>query len=273
MDIENLKDLWNKDQPKDTPKISIEGTEKLNSPVKMLRLNMKTEFFLWCLIIIPYGCYTIISGPDDSNTRIISILICLLMLMIMLYFGWRFKKLYSLLEKRDVSTNYGLFTLKTQLLVSRELYISYYISYIPMVFLTSLIQIKFHFDFKYSGLIFTISFLLSVLILFILIKNWFYLMYGKYINQIECLVDELNGMEIPEDLKPKKISRFEKSQSYFIEKFGIFGNILNTIIWFLLFYAFFFLILVVFFFILLLALIKLDIASKEEVFRVLSLMK
>lgn len=273
MELENLKDLWSKDQPENTPKVSIEGTEKLNSPLKMLQMNMRTEFFVWLLLIIPYGVYNMLSSPEDENIRKISILITVLMLLIMLYFGWRFRKLYSYLENRDVSTNYGLFSLKTKLLVSKELYISYYISYIPMVFLMSLIQVKFHFDFKYSGLVFGISFLLSSVVLFIMIKNWFYLMYGKYINQIECLIDDLNGIDVPNVIKPRKTTRFEKTQAYFIGKMGVFGNFLNTLIWFALFYGFFFIILFLFFFILIIALVKLDIASKEEVFRVLSLLK
>ena len=62
-------------------------------------------------------------------------------------------------------------------------------------------------------------------------------MYGRYIDDVVYLVDELNGVEVKPRTEKKK-TWFERSQKYFMNKFGIRGNILNTVIWFVSVYIF-----------------------------------
>lgn len=64
-------------------------------------------------------------------------------------------------------------------------------------------------------------------------------MYGKYIEDVVCLVDELNGVEVEmKQRKNRDKTWFERSRKYFIKKFGIKGNILNTVLWFTSAYVF-----------------------------------
>ncbi|WP_209388901.1 hypothetical protein [Chryseobacterium sp. RR2-3-20] len=235
MELENLKELWNKGE-QELPEISLKKQDEIHSPLEMIRINMQTEFWI-LLLTLPMLLIGFPFATKDISIRIISFSIAFLTLLIIIYFYSRLLKLYKLLKKRGVNTNYDLFNIKTQLLVSKEIYISYYISYIPLAFLSCLERIHFEFNSGYNIAIFIGSFLITILLLCFLIKYWTYYMYGKYIQQVVDLVDELNGLEVIPNRK-KNNSWFERSQKYFMKKFGIKGNVLNTIIWLISVYIF-----------------------------------
>ncbi|WP_126651376.1 hypothetical protein [Chryseobacterium aureum] len=230
MELENFKELWNKDTGQESPEISLEKQKEIHSPLQMLKVNMQTEFWLM-IVTLPLLLTSFPFASSDSNIKTVSLFVTILTVIIIVYFYSRFLKLYKLLRKNSINTNYDLFNLKTQLLISKEIYISYYISYIPLGFLLSLIQINFHFDREYNLAIFGISLLITLLLIIFIIKYWIYYMYGRYIDDVVHLVDELNGIEV--SIRPeKKKTWFERSQRFFMNKMGIKGNILNTVIWF-----------------------------------------
>lgn len=231
MELENFKELWNKDNRQSPPEIDLEKQNEIHSPLQMLKINMETEFWLM-VITLP----TILIGSpfsiQDANIRTISIIVTVLTLIFIVYFYSRFLKLYKMLKRSSINTNYDLFNLRTQLLISKEIYISYYIAYIPLALLLSLIKINFHFDSDYNLAIFGFSFLITLFLIYFIIKYWIHYMYGRYIQDVVRLVDELNGVEVKPQISGKK-TWFERSQTYFISQFGIKGNVLNTIIWFI----------------------------------------
>ncbi|MGK6340657.1 hypothetical protein ACMGDK_00355 [Chryseobacterium sp. DT-3] len=236
MELNNFKELWNKDTRQDLPEISLEKQREIHSPMQMLRINMETEFWLM-VITLPMLLIGFPFASGDTNIVIISAFVVVLTLAFIIYFYSRFLKLYKILRKSGINTNYDLFNLKTQLLISKEIYISYYISYIPLAFLLSLIKISFHFEVKYNLAIFGVSFLITLMLVWFIIKYWIYYMYGRYIEDVVRLVDELNGLEV-ESKKMRQNSWFERSQRFFMKKFGLSGNILNTVIWFVSVYIF-----------------------------------
>ncbi|MEY8760322.1 hypothetical protein [Chryseobacterium tongliaoense] len=235
MELENFKELWDKDK-QDLPEISLEKQNEIHSPLEMIRINMKTEFWLM-IVTLPTILYGFPFATHDSNIKTISMFEVILSLGFIIYFYSRFIKLYGLLKKSSINTNYDLFNIKTQLLISKEIYIAYYISYIPLAFLLCLIQIGFHFEERYNVAIFAVSLIISILLICFIIKYWIYYMYGKYIENVVSLVDELNGIEV----RPKAVRKktwFEKSQQFFMNKYGITGNIINTVLWFVGVYIF-----------------------------------
>ncbi|MGC5743462.1 hypothetical protein [Chryseobacterium sp. NFX27] len=236
MELENFKELWNKDTRQDLPEISLEKQREIHSPMQMLKINMETEFWLM-VITLPMLLMGFPFASGDTNIIIISAFVVALTLAFIIYFYSRFLKLYKILRKSGINTNYDLFNLKTQLLISKEIYISYYISYIPLAFLLSLIKINFHFEIQYNLAIFGVSFLITLMLVWFIIKYWIYYMYGRYIEDVVRLVDELNGLEV-ESKKMRQNSWFERSQRFFMNKFGLRGNILNTVIWFVSVYIF-----------------------------------
>lgn len=230
MELDHLKNLWNEDDKNTPPEISLEEQKQIHSPLEMIRINMKTEFWLM-IFTLPMLFSGFPSASGDYNIKMISTFQIILSVCFIVYFYSRFIKLYKLLGKKNINTNYDLFNLKTQLLVSKELYLSYYITYIPLAFVVCLIQIGFHFEEDYHIGIFVVSLLMCVLLVAIFIKYWIYYLYGRYINQVIYLIDELNGIDV-ELIIEKKRTWFERTQNFLMEKFGFRGNILNTVIWF-----------------------------------------
>ncbi|MDR2236132.1 MAG: hypothetical protein LBE92_08410 [Chryseobacterium sp.] len=271
MELENFKELWNKDTGDDLPEVSLEKQKEIHSPLQMLKLNMETEFWLM-IITLPMLMSGFPFAAKDANIKIISAFVVVLTLALIVYFYSRFLKLYKMLCKQSINTNYDLFNLKTQLLISKEIYIAYYISYIPLAFLLSLITINFHFEMKYNLAIFGISFMITLLLVWFIVKYWIYYMYGRYIKDVVRLVDELNGIEVEAVPERKKISWFERSQKFFMNKFGIRGNILNTVIWFVSVYLFIILFLTVVLFIFIIAGALLDFIDLNELQKALDRM-
>jgi hypothetical protein len=230
MELKNIKELWNKDTGQESPEISLEKQKEIHSPLEMLKVNMQTEFRLM-IFTLPLLLTGFPFASQDSNIKTISLFVTILTVAIIVYFYSRFLKLYRLLRKNSINTNYDLFTLKTQLLISKEIYISYYISYIPLGFLLSLIQINFHFDMEYNLAIFGVSVLITLLLIAFIIRYWIYYMYGRYIDDVVRVVDELNGLEVSPVIEKRK-TWFERSQKFLMNRMGIKGNILNTVIWF-----------------------------------------
>ena len=230
MEIDNLKEFWNKDQEA-LPEVPLEKQDEIFSPLEMIRINMKTEF--WLLIItLPSLLYGFPFDNTDVSITRISAFEILLTIGFMTYFYTRFIKLYRILRTTGVNTNYDLFNIKTQLLVSKEIYISYYISYIPLAFLICLINVNFHLDNVYYITVFAVSLLISILVVFIMIRFWIYYMYGRHISELVSVIDELNGVAVQTCVSEKK-SWFEISQGYLRSKYGLKGHIANTILWFI----------------------------------------
>ena len=267
MELDNFKEIWNKDTGQEPPEISLEKQREIHSPLHMLKINMQTEFWLM-VITLPMLLIGFPFASGDSNIKIISVFVTILTLAFMTYFYSRFRKLYKLLRNNSINTNYDLFHLKTQLLVSKEIYISYYVSYIPLGFLLSLIKISFHFEMEYNLAIFGVSLLISLLLIVFMIRYWIYYMYGRYIDDVVRLVDELNGVEVKPKTEKKK-SWFERSQKFFMNRMGIKGNILNTVIWFVSVYIFIILFLTLVLLVVIIIGAKLDFIDIKSLLRAL----
>ena len=54
MDLENFKELWNKDTGQESPEISLEKQKEIHSPLQMLKVNMETEFWLM-IVTLPFA--------------------------------------------------------------------------------------------------------------------------------------------------------------------------------------------------------------------------
>ena len=94
-------------------------------------------------------------------------------------------------------------------------------------------------------------------------------MYGRHIEDIVRLVDELNGIELTPQ-KVRKKTWFEKSQRYFINKLGVKGNILNTVIWFVSVYLFITVMLIIILSIIIIAGAKLDLINLNILLKALN---
>ena len=94
-------------------------------------------------------------------------------------------------------------------------------------------------------------------------------MYGRYIDDVVLLIDELNGVEVQPRTEKRK-TWFERSQKFFMNRLGIKGNILNTVIWFVSVYIFIILFLTLVLLIIIIIGAKLDLINITTLQRALN---
>lgn len=73
MELENFKELWNKDTGQESPEISLEKQREIHSPLEMLKVNMETEFWLM-IVTLPLLLTGFPFASTDSNIKTISVL-------------------------------------------------------------------------------------------------------------------------------------------------------------------------------------------------------
>lgn len=233
MELENIKDIWQKDLAV-TPEISLDKQKEIRMPLEKIRQGMKLEF--WCSVgLIPFLFLYFFYIKDTSRLFYFSAGIFIFLVIITYYFA-KFFKLYKKLSTQEFSTYHNLLNLRYELVLNTELYKSYYIATVPIL-MCLLLSVYVGREGVSPLFMFMISLFLGFLILYIMGKVWIREVYGKHIVQISDLVDNLSS-EKPEfqfnrnSLKgERKYFLIEKSRNFFEEKFGKKGRIVHIIFW------------------------------------------
>jgi hypothetical protein len=192
MEIEDLKNIWDAENPELTPEISIEKQKELHLPLEKLRRNMRIEFWINILsIILLIPLLYVLKFNIFMQWTLYFVL-----LFIVFYFTFKFYQLYKKIRYYDLSTKNQLLELKYELNLNVELYKSYYVASVPffmgMLFLY-LEKVDF---FKYDDLImhyapFIMFFaLIAIVLAFGSISLEYH--YGKYVKQIIKILKDLN---------------------------------------------------------------------------------
>lgn len=236
MNLDNIKDLWNKDTDAELPEISLEKQKEIATPLEKIRKNMKTEFWLSVasLPIIIIAFYPMINSVQKG---VLFALFYIMMMLIIVYYFSRFYKLYKKINTQSFSTYHNLLQLRYELILNTELYKSYYVASFPIIFSLFLI-IYGDSLITYSGLFFiSISCLMVFLIFYFMGKVFLKEMYGKHIVEISDLVDQFTEEKSDfqfnrNSLQSKKNYKLiETTKLFFLKKFGKNGGIINTIVW------------------------------------------
>ncbi|MDO5614917.1 MAG: hypothetical protein Q4G16_01915 [Cruoricaptor ignavus] len=236
MELDNIKDLWKKENTSETPEISMEQQKEIHLPLDKIRKNMKMEFWMtigsFPLIFVCF--FPFINSPQKIVTT--SMILVLMIILVGYYFS-HFFKLYKKISTQSFKTYTNLLNLRYELVLNTEFYKSYYISFLP-IFLCFYLGL---FDVQIKGFsYFFVLILMMIFSSFILIflgKIWLKDMYGKHIIQITDLIEELsdeeddfkfdrNGLEFKRNYKI-----FKKTKSFFEQQFGKKGTLINTIFW------------------------------------------
>ena len=237
MELDNIKDLWKKEEISETPDISTEQQKEIHLPLEKIRQNMKIEF--WSTIAVsPFMLLLFFFEEGDINKAgLLAILILLSAIIVVNYFS-KFRKLYKRISTQNFSTYTNLLNLRYELVLNTELYRSYYIAFIPIIFCSYIIL--FEPEFSSSNYLFMLitSTVLGSVIMIYLGKIWLKEMYGKYVVQISDLVMQMSDEKDEfvfdrSGLHSKSNYRWIKlSQKWLEAKLGkTFGTIVNVIFW------------------------------------------
>lgn len=195
MNIDELKNTWSEDDFfEETPEINIEQKNKINLPLEKIRKNMRME--LWWTIVILIFAFTLIgvcAAPFKFKFYITMLIAS--MVVVTLFFFSKFFKLYKDMGSPMLKTYDALKDLLHQLNLNKQYYISFYVSFVPFLVCELIIVLEFIPRPKPFGnfeiaVILIGTLLLGLSLLYLVGSWWFKKFYGKYINQIENLLEE-----------------------------------------------------------------------------------
>jgi len=196
MNIDELKSTWNEDFSDETPEISIDDKNKINLPLEKMRKNMRMEF--WSTVGIFVFAFAVIWVPvPEAPFKFKFYLTILVMSMILVtaFFFSKFFQLYKEISSPVMKTYQSLQDLLHQLNLNKQYYLSFYLSFVPFLVCELIIVIEFlpHrtplSDLRVAITIIT-ALIIGLSALFIIGKWWFERLYGKYIVQVENLLNE-----------------------------------------------------------------------------------
>lgn len=191
MELDQLKNIWDKEEFSQTPEISTEQQKDIHLPLEKIRKNMKMEF--WMNIVSMIFLLPLMSVFTEN--QFIRWTLYFIMLFIIGYYTFKFKSLYQKISIQQFDTYHSLMELKYDLKLNLELYKSYYVASVPFFMGIFFVLVEHHNFFNDENLImhyapFILFFSITALILGI--GNWWLEnYYGKYVKQISKIVQDL----------------------------------------------------------------------------------
>lgn len=194
MNIDELKNTWNDDITEETPEISIEQRNKINLPLEKMRKNMRQEF--WWIIGIFIFAFMVCSVCRPFKLQLYITVLIASMLIVTVFFFSKFFKLYNEISNTELKTYDALKDLVIQFNLNKQYYLSYYISFAPFLVCEILIVLEFipwpkPLSETKIAVILIGSVIIGLFVLFLSGRLWFHRYYGRHIQRIESLLNEL----------------------------------------------------------------------------------
>ncbi|MDO5105989.1 hypothetical protein [Capnocytophaga sp.] len=238
--MENFKELWKKDEITETPEISLEKQQKIRLPLEKIRANMKKEY-QFTVVCFPFLLLFLFFLDGMYQVSIFLMLIGLGIAITAYYFS-KFRVFYKKINTQSLDTYHNLLDLRYELVLNSELYKSYYLCLVPLMFSGYIV-----FFFEEQNIKNIVKILISMLFVSIFIyfygKTWLKTMYGKYIVEISELLHQMNSKH--DDFQynratikmEKYFSFFENTEPSFVQKFGKSGKVLHILFWLFMFFV------------------------------------
>ena len=227
MDLENLKQVWNEEKIESIPEISLEKQKEIHTPLEMIRMNMRAEFWMNIIFFPFWAALLPLTGKNTERTYLIAILIFIAFIIIGYYY-LKFYTFYKKLNTKSLNTYHNILDLRYELVLNSELYKSFYIVFIPIGL--CLYTILYLHDKETNLTIFAIKSLIFGVFFYFGGKYWLYEKYGKYIQKISKIVAEIIGEEDGFEydrsfLKiQKELDFLQKASDFCNEKFKKYGQ-------------------------------------------------
>ena len=227
MDLENLKQVWDKEKIESVPEISLEKQKEIHTPLEIIRKNMRAEFWISVVSFSLWAMMLPFMGKNTEQTYLLVILV-FIALTITGYYYLKFYIFYKKLNTKNLNTYHNILDLRYELVLNSELYKSFNIVFVPIML--GLYSTLYLHNKESNIIFFIILFLTFCVILYFIGKYWMYESYGKHIMKISKIVaeikDEEDGFEYDRSfLKIQKEFVFlQKARNFCNEKFGTYGQ-------------------------------------------------
>ena len=202
MNIDELKDAWNQDEPKGMRlPVSTSMLGKTTSAIKRIRRNIKAEFFA-CLV--SYGALIILMFQSSSFFNITSIFLFIILVLNCFYF-FRFYIFYKSIGRYDLNMRESIRKITYELELNIEIYKTYNFCVTPLAALVAIMLITGKIAFNYiwhvlasdtfissGNFLFAFAIILiSFIVTYVCINIHVRLQYGKYLEELKRVMEDL----------------------------------------------------------------------------------
>ena len=195
MEIDQLKEVWNTEHVSEIPEISTEKQKEMHLPLEKIRKNMRMEFWSSVFAIILILFYFVLN-VEDFKLQAYGLILTMSAIIVTAFYYHKFFLLYKEIGEHKFTTKEMLKDLKTQFDLNQQYYTSYYVAFVPIIVASYILIFDNQNAYeKYSTLKFIFALSITVCAgiggLYFIGKWWFNQYYGKYIDQIENLIQNL----------------------------------------------------------------------------------
>lgn len=194
MNFDQLQEQWQNEQVS-TPEISLEVQKKFTHPLEKIRKNMRMEFWSTVIIIVPM-IYFLSFHIENDRFKMYALTLVFVLLVITGFYFKKFFSLYKDLQNNALSTKDALKDLMHQFELNKQYYLAYYLAFVPGLVCEFILIFEYkNYDLHISNFTFYSLFLLTVFFCLLFLYGigtwWFKTYYGKYISQVEDIIQEL----------------------------------------------------------------------------------
>jgi uncharacterized membrane protein (DUF485 family) len=206
MNIDDLKDAWNHDEPKGMQlALSTAALGKTNSAIGRIRRNMKSEFIAVLISYIFFVSLMFYGIHSAFVFNVASVFMFIILLLNGFYF-FRFYLFYKSISRYDLNMKTSIRKITYELELNTEIYKTYNFCITPVVVLISFILLYGNkgtgfmryvlasnaFTSPWSLLIAFSVILISFTITYVCIYFHVRLQYGRYINELKQIMNDLD---------------------------------------------------------------------------------
>lgn len=189
MELDQLKNIWDKEEIAETPEISTEKQKQIHLPLERIRNNMRMEFWYTVVMFLLIIAFFILKDMYIFKFKVYVITLVSAQMLVTSFYFFKFFNLYKNLTSVNLNTTDSLKDLCYQFKLNEQYYLSFYLSFVPFVVCEMLLIFEFTPNLKIiQGLEFILTFLglcvFTLLLLYFVGIWWFKRYYGKYISQI-----------------------------------------------------------------------------------------
>jgi hypothetical protein len=207
MNIDDLKDAWNNDEPQgmQLPN-NTQALGKTNSAIAKVRSNMKSEFIA-TVVSYPFLVWFLIYNHQTSFFLNLASVLLLTIFVLNTYFYVRFYTFYKAIARYDLNIRESIRKVAYELELNTEIYKTYNFCITPLALMLIVSLFCSQSVSKYALMILTSEkFLSSGLMLWLILTiivsiiaayliNIYYIhaLYGKYVKELKQVVDDLGS--------------------------------------------------------------------------------
>ena len=197
MELDNFKTLWNKEDVSQTPEISTERQKEIHLPLEKIRKNMRWEFWS-TIVLLPIVLLSVWFLQLPFRYKLYIEVLVGSITLVTAFFYSRFFRLYKEIGNPTLQTYDALKDLFHQFELNKQYYLSYYLSFVPFLVCEMIIVIEsIPHTRTYSNGFLSFYLLFPVMVglsgLYFLGNWWFRHFYGRYIDHIKTMVEEMRN--------------------------------------------------------------------------------